>query len=296
MSLPDQKLVKWLEETGKDITGAGPFVRLELLKAVDGSPPQLMQTIPFSEEAGANPDISAMQIWELAEQEVATLYGVHHRFIILAFRNDTDEYERRFPFKITKNRTTDNQLDGESVPPTETGFTAQMLRHDSETHRLNMLLSGAHAERSESTIARLSNDLDRLQERHMKVLLLQEELLDRKAQRDLNFSVELQKAKRSDELKGMVLGFAPLLFAKLSGGRMINQTPIATFARDMAVGKILKNLSPEEVGKVMNGLKSENKVAFWELYQSYGTDDAAEQAQKPEPLRDAPTPDPTGAN
>jgi hypothetical protein len=288
MGLADRKLVNWLREMGEDITEhVGPFALLKLFQSTAGDTNHIL-TIELSDELRSNPDILAQRIWDTAEHEISTAYGVEQRFMVCAFRQDQEAYERRYPFKLTKHRTLEQQLDGESVPANETGLTQQMLRHDSESHRHLMLMSGAYAERAEATIDRLTKQLSGLEDRHIKVIMLQEELLDRKAQRELQNSIELSKAKQIDRMKEMVIPFLPLMFSKLLGGRMISREPMAAVARDMAVSKYMQGLTEEEFSVIYAGLKPENKAAFIELFKSYKQDDVDMQAGKPEILRDPP--------
>jgi hypothetical protein len=175
-SLPARKLINWIREICEDITEhVGPFALLKLFQSTAVEANHIL-TIEMGAELRSNPDILAQRIWDTAEHEISTAYGVEQRFMVCAFRQDQEAYERRYPFKLTKHRTLE-QLDGESV---ETDLTQQMLRQNSESHRQLMLMAGAHAERAEATIDRLTKQLSGLEDRHIKAVMLQEELLDRR--------------------------------------------------------------------------------------------------------------------
>jgi hypothetical protein len=297
MSLADRKFITWLKALSGDLTEAGLFSRLVLYQSTSNGT-DLISSFELSEELLSSPEgleVLGQTIWDLANEEVDTAYGMNQRFVVAAFRGDSEQYERRHPFKITKHRSVEQQLGGESVTPNEVGVTAQMIRHDSENHRLIMLLSGTHAERMDSQNQRLHAELQAMQERQSRFLQTQEDLFDRKAERELHNAVELRKAQQHEKIAGMVLTFLPLMFSKATGTGNVNGNAISAHARDLAVGNFLRNLTMDEFRKVVEGLKPENQIQCIELFKSYKTDDKVAQAEKPEVLREQPPPDP-GAN
>jgi hypothetical protein len=286
MSAVDPKLTKWLQETGADVTPEGPIVLIKLFHAIDGDPEGvLLQSINVAEGSLESVEF-AQAVWELAEREAATVMGTNQRFVILAYRPDQEEYDRRFPFLIRGRSAGVGPMGGDTVPPNEVGLTAQMLRHDAENHRLIVLHSSGMAERQENELQRKSQYIEQLENRHLKTLMLQEDLLDRKSERELRHGIEQHKAKRLDQAMGMVMNFFPLFLAHIAGGKNIPGSQIATTARDMAVGSFLKNLSQEEGMKLFHSLSPENQVLFMEFYKSYRAENEVSEAAKPEVLRD----------
>lgn len=287
MSFVDTKLVQWLKELSTDIVEhLEPYSKLMLYHASDGSPDgTLLREIVLSEGMLENPEF-AQGIWNVAEAEVATNMGQVQRFVVLAFRGESDQYTNRFAFLLNRRTSAGSAMGGDSTPPTETGLTMQMLRHDTDAHRMIMLLAGATAERQELELQRKTQQITALEDRHQRTLLLQEDLLDRKSERELRHGIEQHKAKRLDQAAGMVLSFLPLLFAGLTGGKNVGGSAVASNARDTAVGNILKNLTKEEFFGIFNNLKGENQVLFMELYKSYRTENEKAEAEKPQVLRD----------
>lgn len=284
MSFPDVKLAAWLRQQSDDITEEGPFTMLRLFHAADGDPEgTLMKQYTIARGTLEQPDF-AQAVWDLAEHEASTYPGAQ-RFVILMYRNPEAEYEARYPFVMRGRSTFRDQMGGDSTPPNEIGLTAQMLRHDSEAHRMMMLQSGAMAERQELELQRKTSQIEVLENRHMKTLLLQEELLDRRMERELRQGIEESKAKRMDQAVGMLMSFVPLLLSGLAGGK--NQA-VSANARDVAVGNILKGLSEEEFFGIYHSLTPENQLLFSELYKSYRDQNAKDQAKKPTVLQDKP--------
>lgn len=289
MSFVDGKLQKWLREAADDLTDQGPFTLLRLFHAIDGDPEgTLMQQYRLARGTLEQPEF-AQQVWDLAEHEASTHQGAQQRFVILLYRTEESDYEARYPFVMRGRSTFRNQMGDDSTPPTEAGWQAQMLRHDSEAHRMMLLQSGAMAERQELELARKTAQIEALENRHMKTLLLQEELLDRKMERELRQGVEENKAKRMDQVAGMVMSFVPLLLGGLAGNK--GSAAVSANARDMAVGNILKGLSEQEFFGIYNSLSPENQLLFSELYKSYREQDARDQKQKPQILQDKPAPE-----
>lgn len=288
MSFPDAKLTKWLREAADDLTEEGPFTILRLFHAMDGDPEgTLMQTYRLARGTLEQPEFAAT-VWDLAEHEASTHQGAQQRFVILLYRTDESDYEARYPFVMRGRSTFRNQMGDDSTPPTEVGTIGQLLRHDSEAHRLLILQAGATAERQELELTRKTAQIEALENRHMRTLLLQEELLDRKAERELRQGIEENKAKRMDQGVGMLMSFVPLLFAGMTGAKGAG---VSANARDIAVGNILKGLSKEEFFGIYNSLTPENQLLFSELYKSYRDQDAKDQEQKPSILRDKAQPE-----
>lgn len=289
MSFVDVKLAKWLRDQAEDLTEEGPFTVMRLFHAMDGDPDGTLMKQYVLARGTLEQTEFAQDVWDLAEHEAGTHQSAQQRFVILMYRTVESDYEARYAFVMRGRSTFRNQMGDDSTPPTEVGTIGQLLRHDSEAHRMMMLQSGAMAERQELELARKTAQIEALENRHFKTLLLQEELMDRKMERELRQGIEESKAKRMDQAAGMVMSFLPLVFSQIAGSK--GASPAASNARDMAVGNILKNLSKEEFFGIYNSLTPENQLLFGELYKSYRDQDAKEQAQKPSILQDKPAPE-----
>lgn len=286
MSYVDDRLSKWLQGLAEDITEQGAIGLIEAHHATEGSAQGVLVEHWQVDQGTLELQEFAQKVWDVCEYDASQRpSGMAQRYVLLAYRGENRQYDRRFPFTI-RGVGIERSLMDDSTPPNEMGITGQLLRHDIEKDRLLMLLSGAHAERSERTIQRLMQENEQLHSASLRNAVIREDLLDRKAERELKQQVELQKAKRFDDMTGLVIErLFPLVVAKLTGGMQIGNSPEAIL-RDAAIGNVLKNLTPPELEAIFMNLKQENQIAFLELYKSYREEDAKKQSGKQPLLRD----------
>jgi hypothetical protein len=284
MVSPD--IVKWLTVQIADLTSRGSITRFELYHTVEESPAERIQVFGLEEEEGADPEELGQTIWDMAENDAASRsMGTIERYVIWAFRGESDEMDSQYAFTI-RGKTMTHAYDGESSEPaTERGHTGQMMRHNESIHRMMMLMTDATAGRLASELQQERKRREEVENKMLETMKLHQDLLDRKADRDLRDAKEQAKARRHDELMGFFLSMAPLLVSQFMGHKGMGGTGSAAM-RDAAIGKILKNLSQEEAMTVLQSLKGSNQLAFMELYKSYAQEDAQEQADKPIPFRD----------
>ena len=302
MSLVPVHVQKALQDAAADLTNEGPVTRLELLHCQDGDPAGELVHREYLGETGstnlANEEFH-QYFWDKAEQDAKTRTdGVSQRYVILFFRGSSDntDYDSRFPFVIRVKGTALERASDNSTPPNEIGITGQMLRHDVDKDRLLMLMAGAHAERCEGIIDRQAKELRELYDRQHRIVLLNEELLDRKSERQIREAKELQRAKRVDDILGMVTSVLPIMLAELRGPGGGTGLAIQAKLRDQAVGNLLKQLTPEQLIELVNKLPIDAQIPFWELYKSYRNDANAENAKKPEVFQDKPPDDKPGTH
>ena len=289
MSIASDDLIKWVRRSIGDVTSQGPFALFVLFHVVhDGAPSvagNKIQTWPLDAN---EPDELAQEIWTEAEREANQLSaGSRQRFVILGYRLDpqgevAQEHDTQFSFSIY-GRGKANAFDQDTEPATEMGVRAQSMRQNENLHRL---LIGY----SESTTGRAIQDAEReralrlkAEDKLFEVQQLREELLDRKADRELRQATELMKVKQLGDIMQAVMALLPLVIAKLAGGNMAGST-----ARDMAIGKILKSLDEKQLVGVMQSLPGEMRLPLLEIYKSYRDEEQKTQEGKPDLLRDKP--------
>ncbi len=232
---------------------------------------------------------AAQVLYQSAQHDSETrTSGVPQRYSVLAYRHeDSREPEASYPFVI-KTNTARALIGGDTEPPTDKGVLSHYMRHDENLHRI-MVNS------TESMLIRLNSEVEFERKRRMLAeqtsLQLTEktqELLDRSSERRINEARAVQHDKHVSELMGVVVAMLPMLAAKLLGiGDPKGETSqLSGATRDIAVRKMLKNLSSEETTKLVKSLEPHNQLVFFELYKSFREDELKEQAQRPEILRD----------
>lgn len=299
-----ERLEKWVNRMVTDLTDEGPVVRFELWHAVDGLNSTRLETIAIpslptgpskpnedgeEEILEAGDAVSGSDIvdsfMEAAESDAATRMGSPQRYVSLAFRAEkTDEHSASFAFLIRPSR--EARLGDDSEPGTERGVTAHVLRHNENVHRLLM-------QASETMLGRACQELERERGRREKAenfrdefVLKYQELMDRTTERRIHEARELQKAKRLDELMGVVTAMVPLALAKfLPGAPGVPSLPGAQDPTAMGVQKIFGNMSEKELMGVLQALDGPNRMAVMQLYEQMRERDAAERAEKPEILQ-----------
>lgn len=289
MTMAHPDVVKWITLQLADFDSSQDrerITRFELYHTVEDSPAERLQLFHIDE--GTEPQEIGQNVWETAENDAGSrAMGVPQRYVLWAYRGSSPEMEAQYSFSLRGKTIGRGNLDlGESSdPPTERGIIGAVLRHNEQLHRMNMLMTDATAGRLAAELQNERKRREEVEDKMMEVNKLQGELMDRSAERALHEAREQAKARRHDEMMGFFMSMMPILVAQFMGGKGAPAQTTATM-RDVAISKMLKNLSQEEAMGVINSLKDGNKMAFMELYKSYAQDHAEEQEKKPIPLRD----------
>jgi len=279
-------IVKWLTLQIADITERGGINRFELYHTVEESPAERIQVFDIGD--GVDPQDLGQSIWDMAENDASSrALGVPQRYVIWSFRGEAQEMDSQWAFAIRGKTVLRGSMDlGESSdPPTERGIAGAVLRHNEALHRMVMLMTDATAGRLAAELQQERKRRAEVEDKMLDTMNLHQQLLDKKAERELYEARETAKARRHDELMGFFLSMAPLLASQFLGQKGFGADAGAAM-RDTAIGKILKGLSPDEAMGVIGALKDQNRLAFMELYKSYAQEDAADQEKKPIPFRD----------
>ena len=281
------KLSAWVLKLAGDLTEEGRIARFDLLHTVEGEMPERCHSMNVADGI-SDIDMIANELMTTAEQDAATrAAGSSQRYVVAAFRGKNQEADVTFPFVLSGRRGAGFGSFGDSDSPNEKGVIGVSLRQMNESHRLIMNMANATAGHLVQENERIRAQRDKLEEDRFKLRLEAEELLDRKEERELEKARELQRAKRADEMIGMLLSLAPLVLSRLLGkdaGKMVEGVAL----RDMSVGKLLGNLSESEIMGVINSLEGQNRMVFLEAYKSYRDEHMRKDAEKPRELQDAP--------
>lgn len=284
-------LLRWIRRQRLDIH-ADPereeertVCRFDLVHTIDGEGFEKLEMLRVTDDSESEELASVIYNAAIHDSETRS-NGSMQRYAVLAYRSpEAREHESAYPFAIRTN-TAKDLLGSGTEPPTDKGIMAHYMRHDENMHRIMM---GTN----EALFGRMANELQRETTRRLAaeemVLAVREheqELLDRKMERDLRMAREVHNAKFLAELAGLVTSMAPLVVARLmtTGDKTIAQS--APLGRDLAIQKFLKTLDQKKVMGIMQLLEPTQQMTLMEIYKSYAEDDAKEQAQRPEVLRD----------
>jgi hypothetical protein len=276
---PSPALIQWLTRFLSDLTEDGPITRFELLHTVEAEHTERLDVWQVDMQHPREPHDVAQEIVDAAERDVQSrISGQPQRYAVYAYRGDEELHESQHAFLLRPHfQATRHGEDSE--PPTEKGVIAHYMRHDENVHRLLM-------NANESLIGRLAQDLERergarlkAEEFNWSMFERYQALLDKEHERRIHEAKELMKARRMDELMGVVTALIPILATKLIGNtpqpanapQVVGAQPQAELVdpKDTAVRQFLGNLSEAEISSVLGCLSSSNQIALAELHRSF---------------------------
>lgn len=282
MTVADPTIIKWLNRQSADLTEEGAITLYELYHAVTGENPERLERFPASDD---NEELSH-SIWSIAEHDASTrTSGRVQRYLICAYRDKENEPSSSHPFKVMGKAV--NILSDDSDPASEKGALGAVMSQNKALHNTLMQLT-------EATSGRLARDLEverrkrealetRLMEQFEKIQSIE----DRAHERELEKARELRSAQRHEQIMGMLVSVAPAMLSRIIGSNSAG----ASMMRDESLGQFLKNISAEEMGAVMNALKTPNRIALLELYAAHRDKFEAEEKDKPKILREGGEPE-----
>lgn len=288
--MADKALLKWVIRQRLDVhmpdEEPEPIVRFDVIHTVEGEGFEKLDSFRVTDDSDS--ESLANDIHGTAEHDASTrTSGALQRYTVLAFRSDEPgvPHEAAYPFNVRSTMARET-FGSDSTPPNEKGITGQLLRHDVDMHRLHMQSQEVLYGRMASQLQTESELRMRAESRIREMLVTEQDLLDKKQERELLYQSQLHQRKFFAELTGLVTSMAPLVISKLMAGKAGVVAPTERSTRDIAVQKFLKGLSQEETMKVIDSLKTPNQISLMELYQSFAESEQKDEAKKPELLRD----------
>jgi hypothetical protein len=280
MGAPSETLIKWLTRLLSDVTEGGAIGRFELIHKIEGEHAERLDV--WRNEAGnaRNPEELAQEIQDAAQRDVQSrVSGLPQRYVVYAFRADRDDHESQHAFLIRPGLHLSKQGE-DSEPATDKGVVAHAMRHDENIHRLFITAGDA-------LIGRLSTELERERDARSKaehqnwtMFEKYQGLLDREHERRVAEAKELMKARRVDELMGVVTALLPILATKLMGAGGAPQlaaapataTPSEVDPKDAAVRHFFSCLSEVEISSILACISSSSQIALAQLHSAFSTE------------------------
>lgn len=212
------KIARWLRPWvfPKDVTTTAPADRFEVKHA--NAHNDKLTTVcetPIGNVDEEGLDALARETAETLEMEAEALEGVQ-KYVVVVLREG-----KPLGRLILRVRASDeeNKIDDalSSEPPTTRGQLAQTQRHLESVMRINAAKDGAAWTAIDRILTRLSDENTHLREKHMETLILTEELLSNRSERDL---AAKETAAKIEGRERMARNFHPLMGAivkKLTG-------------------------------------------------------------------------------
>ena len=281
MSAPSQNLVKWLTRMLADITEAGAIGRFELIHKVEGEHAERLDIWRSDSDSPRSPDDLAQEMQDAAQRDAQSrVSGLPQRYVVYAFRAQSEDHESQHAFLVRPGSHV-SRLGEDSEPPNDKGVIA------SEHAPRRAGAPPAH-HGGEVMIGRLSSELEKERDARQKAEQLNwsvfekyQSLLDREHERRIAEAKELMKARRVDELMGVVTALVPILATKLLGsapGRAGEQPQLgaavesAPDPKDLAVRHFFSCLSETEITSILGCISSSSQVALAQIHSSFTSD------------------------
>jgi hypothetical protein len=266
-----------------DITEAGAISRFELIHMVEGERAERLDLWRSDSDSPRSPDDLAKEVQDSAQRDAQSrVTGLTQRYVVYAFRAQSEEHESQHAFLVRPGSHV-SRLGEDSEPPTDKGVIAQSMRHGEQVHRLLMTAGDV-------MVGRLSSELDKERDARQKAEQLNwtvfekyQSLLDREHERRITEAKELMKARRVDELMGVVTALLPILATKFLGSTPVrgNEPPqqlgpasesTTPDPKDLAVRHFFSRLSETEVTSILGCISSSSQVALAQIHSSFASD------------------------
>lgn len=205
---PTEAISAWLEKTYQ----RGPVSSLRLCqKSPEGE--SAVTDWDAEELQGQEPDSIAEMIYSRAVEDASGLDRIG-RYVILAYRDPAKPYVARHFFRVA-NEDQDGVFESEGA--NATGLVSQAHRFAEAYSRALLSGFGDIMRQMNSQMARISEQNESLTGIHVQLIVAQQALLDRSAQRNLETRRETLKMERSERIaqtaEKYIASYAPMLLA-----------------------------------------------------------------------------------
>ena len=281
MSTVEEKLIRWVRSQMIDLTEEGLAQRLELFHVVKGQGAERLDTIALKE--GDSYEDHAQTIWDAAEHDASTRVSSQPQEYVVASFKDSEEPCSQYRIVMRRFGQHVEMMGSDTEAPNENGIISQQLRHTETLHRVLAGSVETLLARQQNECERLSRRNTQLEEAHLKLIEIYAEANDRKAERELHQAEAQARARRHEQMMGLLMTIGPAVIAQI----FKTKNPAgASAARDLSMQEFFERLTPGEMQGALQSLKPANQLALVELFKSFGAAHEEEQQQKPEMFRD----------
>jgi len=263
MAIPDQRLLKFCHRALGEVLERGQVTRVELLHS-SGDGRDLLDTLDVPEEG--DPKDFAQEIFDVAFAHAETMAGTVQRYTCLAYFNDEPRHAYQVAF-ICNSRGMLLEGEEHTEPANLKGTLAHFMRHNENNHKL---LVGSLGEIIGSLKSSLREETDQrraLQDQVDRTFILNQQLLDRSQDREIERAKAARRDQRMDQLLGTAMNVLPALLQRMSTP---SDVPSGGSPLEEATKDLLCNLSAEEhtalLEVVTSKTRPETQARFQKLY------------------------------
>lgn len=218
-TIPNKKVVDWIAKRRTDLTEIGLISRFELWHVEDGTLGECLGRYDMeTRDDDEDPEDLAQEIWSDAVEDSGTRpTGSYQRYVVKAYRGEKHEADESKGFNLTGSAG--SGFMGGSESPTPRGMMSQEMRMSDNLHGLMVRMA-------EGSAGQLAKQLEESREREANLLMqrsrlleIEQRLLDRQHERDMDREERAKSGERLDMVMGMITNLAPLLISKLFEGK-----------------------------------------------------------------------------
>ena len=186
------------------------------------------------------------------------------RYVLQAYKEGEKIHFGRHSFRLSGGLERSDE-DRETELPDEKGLLGQMMRHTEAYAR--MMISGfGETVRGLNTQLQESNrQLNKLAQQQYTFLDMQQQLLDRQADRDLAIRHADSEDKRKAQVFEKLSMLFPILLRKMTG----EGKSIETLLGEDQIGSMLEGMTQEQVTQMLALFDPAQQAAFLSLYDMY---------------------------
>ena len=186
------------------------------------------------------------------------------RYVVQAFKEGEKVHFARHTFRLPGGLERSDD-DRESELPDEKGLLSQMMRHTEAYARMMISGFGETVRGLSAQLQESNRQLNKLAQQQYTFLDMQQQLLDRQADRDLAIRQADSEDKRKAQVFEKLSMLFPILLKKMTG----EGKSIESLLGEEQIGSVLEGLSGEQITQILQTLEPVQQGAFMALYDMY---------------------------
>lgn len=280
---PQESLQKFISRQLLLVHESGGVTRLELYHAA-GDTSERLQMFQVVTGESTSEDL-ATDIYDVAVQDRnARASSQPERYGVAAFIDGDEQPVGQTILSLEGTRPVASAITfDDTEPPNIKGVTGQLMRHNEQMMKVMLGLTEVTTGRLMSDLTATRGQLDRMLSQAEEVRALREEALDGKQTRELQGAQAIQKAKRIDQIGGMLVTMAPMVLSSFFAGK--GKPGAQASAMEQAIKALLANLNEKEINGIFSSLSQPNQMALMQLYKTFKDEVKQEDQGRPKILQ-----------
>jgi len=244
----DPRLSRWV----RGVFHASVLERIELHHGGSAGSSHVETWTTFE---GRTPDQIIRDIYQSASEDAEAFHGPQ-KYVALAFVQN-QRAPSRVIFRVEGQPWEQGDDFEGSEPPNGKGLTSQLMRHTEGAVRLALMSSRQMTEMMARNLERQAQREEAFMEKHLKVLELHENLLNRDHERQIDREDKASMRQLKMGLASQGMQMLPALMAKFMPGGS-GAIPLLT--------QLVGSMDEDQIGAIMQNLTDTQRAQFLEIY------------------------------